>query len=623
MTTIADSGPTPLARPRPRFPHALPALFFLLLVLALNYPLVLKLNTHIAGRPIDDTFEVLWQLSAVQRAVFETHSNPFYTPNVFYPQGWYTASGAQPPWYLLLLSPLTAVAGPVLTYNLAVLATFVLGGFGVYWVARGLTGQTVAGLIAGCAYIAAPIFTLRFGGHLHTLLAMMFLPYAVGAMLRALGAGTSTDSAAGGGASAAAWPGRRWVALAGVFLAATILSHWYFMFIATLPIAGLALTAHSPLPWRARLTRLVIIGVLTGALIAPALLLTMQAREAMLPGGGVFLLSDADRQGFSPDYLFSPNQLHPFWRGRIHAIFPVFGEWDVVALGYAAMLLAAAGLLTAPWRQTRPLVVVGLISFVLGLGPTLRWRGQRVEVAVPPRLANALAPLLRDVRELAPGRVPILLPDFVLYYALPFYSAIRVWSRFAVPLTLVVALLAGFGAAWLLGKGRGGRLAAVVLGALVVFEGVVVPYQNFTEVAVTHRAVNDWLADQPAGTTLIEYPLPWVNGLAMYSQSLHGQRLVNGYMSFTPAFLAQVAPQLGEWPNAAALPILRGWGVDYVVVSALPQVDVFRDTIWPDMLALDGLCLVQNFPDALPLMEFQETHVFAVTQPGTPCPIAP
>ena len=623
MTTIVNSGPTPRARVRPRFPHALPALFFLLLVLALNYPLVLKLNSHVVGRPFDDTFEVLWQLSTVHRAVFETHSNPFYTPNVFYPQGWYTASGAQPPWYLLLLSPLTAVAGPVLTYNLTVLATFILGGFGVYWVVRRLTGQTAAGLIAGCAYIAAPVFTLRLGGHLHTLLAMMFLPYAVGAMLRALGAPRAGDAAVGGGAAGAAVPSWRWVALAGVFLAATILSHWYFMFIAALPIAGLALTTHSPLPWRARLARLAVIGVITGLLIAPALLLTLQARQAMLPGRGVYLLSDAALQGFSPDYLFSPNQLHPFWRSRVHGVFPVFGEWDVVSLGYATALLAAAGLLTAPWRQTRPLVVMGLISFILGLGPTLRWRGQRVEVALPSRLAGALAPLLRDLGALPPGRVPILLPDFLLYYALPFYSAIRVWSRFAVPLTLVVALLAGFGVAWLWSKGRGGRAAAVALGALMVFEGVILPYENFTEVAAIHRTVNDWLAAQPAGTTLIEYPLPWVNGLAMYSQSLHGQRVVNGQMSFTPAFLEEVKPQLGEWPNAAALPILRGWGVEYVVISALPQVDVFRDAIWPDMLALDGLCLVQSFPDALPLMEFRETHVFAVTEPGAPCLVAP
>ena len=611
MLNAAESRPTAVVQARPRFPHAWPALFFILLVAALNYPLLLNLNTHVVGRPIDDTFEVLWQLSAARRAIFETHTNPFYAPNVFYPQGWYTASGAQPAWYLALLSPLTAVVGSVAAYNLVALSTFVAGAFGVYWVARGLTGRAAAGLIAGCAYIAAPVFTLRLGGHLHTLLAMAFLPYAAGATLRALGAGTPAGTGA---------PARRWVVLAGVFLAATILSHWYFLFIATIPLAGLALAAHSALTWRARLGRLLALGLVALVLVAPALLLTVQARRAMLPGGGTYLLSDAELQGFSPDYLFGPNPLHPLWRDSAGALFPVGGEWDVVSLGYAAVALAIIGLLTAPWRQTRPWVVMGLIAFVLGLGPVLRWRGQSVAVAVPPRLAEALAPLLRDTHPLPAGRVPILLPDFLLYYVVPFYSSIRVWSRFAVPLTLVVALLAGFGAAWLLGKGRGGALLAVALGGLIVFEGLIVPYRDFTPVSVHDRPVNAWLAARPEGTVIIEYPLPWVNAVAMYSQSLHGQRVVNGIMSFTPTFLAEAGAQLGEWPNAAALPVLRRWGVGYVVVSGLPDVAVFRDDIWPGILGVDGLCLVESFPGAFGFMGFSETHVFAVQESDAPCP---
>lgn len=612
MSATADKASLSLAKVRARIDqgYVLPALFFVVLALALNYPLLTRLSTHVVGRPYDDTFEVLWLLSAMRRAVFETHSNPFYAADVFYPQGWYIASGAQPAWYLLLLAPLVAAVGVVPAYNLAMLSTFAIGGFGVYWVARGLTGKTAAALIAGCAYIAAPIFTLRLAGHTHALLSMMFLPYAVGATLRAMAVPPGDARRA-----------RRWVVAAGVALALTILSHWYMLFIATLPLVGLALAAPAALTWRARLWRLAALGVVAAVVVAPFMALTWQARQAMLPGGGAYALADTASHGFSPDYLLSPNPLHPLWRDATPAVFPLGGEWDVVALGYAAVVLAVVGLLTTPWRQTRPLLVMGLVAFALGLGPLLRWRGQPVAVAAP-RLASALAPLLRDLRGLAPGRVPVLLPDFALYYLLPFYDAVRVWSRYAMPLTLVVALLAGCGAAWLWGRGRGGRAAALALGALVLFEGLVVPYRDLTAVAVHERAVNDWLAARPPGTVVIEYPLPWVNALAMYSQSFHGQPIVNGNMSFAPTFLAEVSGQLGEWPNAAALPILRDWGVDYVVVSALPQVPAFRDTIWPGLLALDGLCLVQSFPDALGLMDFRETHVFAVQAPGAACPAA-
>lgn len=594
--------------PRSRLHYALAALFFTLLVLALNYPLVLNLGTHIVDYSYGDTFEVLWQLSAVQRALFETHSNPFYNPGVFYPQGYHMASGGYPIWYFALLSPLTAAMGPVVTFNLVTLATFIVGGLGVYWLAHGMTGKTAAALIAGCAYLVAPVFTMRLGGHVNVLLGMMFLPYAAGAMLRAM----TLDGPR-------AW---RWVVGGGLLLAATILSTWYYLFMATIPLVTLGLTTPSAGGLRPRLLRLAALGAVTLALLTPALWLTWQARQVMLPGGGTFELSSAERKGFSPDYLIAPNPLHPLWRDRAGSLFPVAGEWDIVALGYAALALAALGLLTTPWRETRPWVAMGLISFVLGLGPWLRWRGERVELPVPPRLAAALAPLLRDVKRLPVGTVPVLLPDFVLYYVVPFYSSMRVWARFAVPLTLVVAVGVGFGAAWLLGKGRTGRAVAVLLGVLVVFEGLTAPYKVFTPVAINERTVNAWLAAQPAATVIIEYPLPWVNTLALYSQGQHRRNVVNGHMSFTPTFLAEAKAQLGEWPNAAALPLLRQWNVEYVVVTGSQADADFRDVVWPTITAIDGLCPVISFPDAFGLEGDNHTFVFAVGEPGVACPPA-
>ena len=106
---------------------------------------------------------------------------------------------------------------------------------------------------------------IRDSGHTHVLFGMMFLPYAVGATLAAM-----TEARAG-----------RWVVLGGIFLAATILSHWYFLFIATLPLLGAALTVSTTVAWRRRLARLALLGAITLALITPALLLTWQARQAM------------------------------------------------------------------------------------------------------------------------------------------------------------------------------------------------------------------------------------------------------------------------------------------------------------------------------------------------------
>lgn len=607
MTTAIDSrdGAT-VARPAQHRHHLGAALFFLLLVLALNYPLVLNLSSHVASNPADDTFEVIWQLATVERAVFESHTNPFFTPDVFYPRGWYLTSGAQPTWYYVLLSPLTAAVGPVAAYNIITLATLMIGGFGVYWLSRRLTGRTAAALIAGCAYMVAPFFTMRVGGHTHVLFGMMFLPYAAGAMLQAMTAETRVG---------------RWVVLGGGSLAAAILSHWYFLFIATLPLFAAALAVSSTVAWPRRLARLALLGAIALALVSPALFLTAQARAAMFPdGGGTFRLSDIEHHGVSPDYYFGPNPMHPWARGWVGRYFPVRGESDIAALGYAAVALAVVGLLAAPRRETRPFIAMGLVAFVLSLGATLRWRGERVLFNAPDWLIRAAQPLTRDLI-LPPGQMPILLPNVLLYYALPLYSSVRVWARYAAPLSLAVALLAGFGAAWLLSRGRAGALLAAALGVLVVFEGLTVPYPVFNDVAINDRAVNDWLAALPDGTAIIEYPRPWVETTAMYSQSLHGLSVVNGYMSFMPAHLARVDGQLGEWPNKAAVPVLREWGVDYVVVSRMGDDAEFRDTIWPSIIDIGALCPIGSFPDAFRLRGFTDTYVFAVRPvPGEPCP---
>ena len=42
---------------------------FVLIVLGMNAQLVVHLSTHIIGRPFEDAFEVLWQLSWVRDAV--------------------------------------------------------------------------------------------------------------------------------------------------------------------------------------------------------------------------------------------------------------------------------------------------------------------------------------------------------------------------------------------------------------------------------------------------------------------------------------------------------------------------------------------------------------------------
>ena len=582
----------------------LSALFFTVLVTAMNIPLVLNVNSHVIGRAFDDVFEVLWQLSSVEQALFDTHTTPFYTPHIFYPQGWYTASGAQPPWYFILLSPLTALAGPVITYNLSILTFCIAAGFGAYWCVYRLTNNAYSGMMAGTVYISAPIFALHMNGFFNMLIGLMFLPFAVGAIYASLTHRESTP-----------W---KWMVVAGILLAGSILGQWYYLFIATIPTFALALFLSSDVPLRSRVLRyLAILGVAL-ILVIPFALISLHAQRQMIPEGASYDLTMSLESGISPDYLLSPNPFHPLWRHKLSATFPITGERDIVSAGIAAIALALVGLIFTPWRVTRPFTLMALTGLVLGLGMTLRWRGNMVLLSTPPQVVRLAMPLLNGL-EWPDGQFPIPLPGLLLYHYLPFYSSMRAWARFGIPVILAAAVLAGFGSLWLMKRGRKGKIFAAAFWVLIVFEGVMIPYKYFTPVSDNDRSVNQWIASLPADTALIEYPRPWVDKVAMYSQSLHRRSIVNGYMSFEPSFLSKVDSQLGAWPTADALPVLQEWGIDYLVMSAVPNNSEFVEEIMPRIALIDELCLVAQFPDAYKFSNFEETYVYRLLEPGEDC----
>lgn len=582
--------------------HILVLFGFIGLVALVNLPLVTHIRTHIAGRTFEDALEVLWQLSWMEKVVFKTHVNPFYTPDIFYPQGWYLASGAQPSWYLLLLAPLTHGLGVVTTYNLTLLGAFALAGFGVYALTYYLIRRQLPGIIAGCIYISAPVLTIRLGGHTHVALGMMFLPYATLCFYRAF--------------HQKQWRWRR-IMLAGLTLALTILSLWYFLFIATLPLIAFAFFVPTPCAGREQIKRLVTIGLITLTIILPFAALSWNARQEMFPSDGNFSSANSDALGLSLNYLAVPNLNHPLWGNWSREHFPVKGEQNAVSIGYTALVLAALGIGLVREKPRRAFLVMGAVALVLALGITLQWNNARVTLPAAPFVAGTLQRLYADIA-LPPGRMAIPLPGLLLYRWLPFYASMRVWARFTIPLLLVLAVLAGYGANYLLNKSRGWRYGLTILGVLIVFEGLVVPYQNFTDIFQGYRAVDRWLAEQPAGTTLIEYPRPHVEKNAMFNQSFHEQRVVNGYMSIQPDYLRAVRVQLGAWPiDPTALPILREWGVQYVIVSSHTGDVEFQNTILPQINALDGLCLVRTFDDGF--MYFDRTRVYKVLSATETC----
>ncbi|MFH1084680.1 MAG: hypothetical protein V1772_02805, partial [Chloroflexota bacterium] len=124
----------------------------------------------------------------------------------------------------------------------------------------------------------------------------------------------------------------------------------------------------------------------------------------------------------------------------------------------------------------------------------------------------------------------------------------------------------------------------------------VLPYPyGYTE--VRGQPVDEWLAEQPAGSAIIEYPLEktWY-GWMLYPQRVHGQPMAYGYGTFLPADYRLAATQLARWPDVETLALLRAWGIRYVLMGAR-SYGARWDAVARDMAALPGVERVAEFED--------------------------
>jgi hypothetical protein len=216
-----------------------------------------------------------------------------------------------------------------------------------------------------------------------------------------------------------------------------------------------------------------------------------------------------------------------------------------------------------------------------------------------------------------PGEAIIVpLPMAFLYRIFPFLSITRIWARYMILGMLVLGVVAGVGAGRLAQRfPRYTPVAFTILIVLVFVEGLISPYISITEVLSNARPIDRWLATQPRPVSLIEYPLPTANKLAMYRQLLHHQRVVNGYASIEPSYLQQATPILGTWPTTASLDLLREWQVDYVLVNGNHNKK-FVDEILPSIQMMKELCLERD--DDEPDLN-RHTYLFRILAAGQTC----
>ena len=540
----------------------------------------------------------------------------------------------------LLVVPIRALTNdPIITYNVAFMLTFVLGGWGTFLLVRRLTGNPWAAWVAGAfaCYFPAKRWSLA---HVNTI-SVHGVPFALLALHRLLERPTLARSLA-----------------AGVLVAlASLVSAYYTVYLPLLLALGV------PMIWwaqrypfdRRRVASMAAAAVTAFAVAWPLLIPYLQtytegeepARSYALQVAGAADVAEF----FILDSLFwsrflLPDALDPlttpFFPGAVAtfllliALFAGRGRGPAAAsngspptethgrrlhvrrqagppptasslpfvvvrvLGYATAALFALVLgfhlvayhrATAAFREgpAAPLlwlallggVATALLIFAEGKAFPVPARNLYRRFMAAPRLVRAYTATTAFAIVIALGpRLKFFgykgptLPYHWIYYWMPGASALRAPYRAAILGQAFLAVIVGFGAAWLLSRrfSRPWIPAAMACSMVVLMvaesTGNALPLHDLPDHG---SGVYEWLAEQPGDFGILEWPIARLmdnTAPGQWLSTLHWKRRVTGHNGRLPADVRELHGLSMQWPPGPLfLDQLRDrFAVRYVIV---------------------------------------------------------
>jgi hypothetical protein len=563
--------------------HALALGCYTLLGLIVTFPLVLQLNTGIIGNQSGavDGFLGIWNVWWAAEALKHARP-PFATSLLFYPDGldlfWQTLSLPQG----LLAAPLTLVAGPLVAYNVLIIAGFVLGGYTAFLFARYLTGHTLAALVAGAVYSLAPFHMQKVVDAQLEVAAIQWVPCYLLALHILL--------------ERQRWT---WALLAGLLLIWVGLGTWYY------GLFCLVYTGMATVLWAAAAgaRRAAIRCLAWGfapiavwlALMAPRLWSLVQTGDQLLGSARRFnTANSADLIGF-----WLPSPLHPLWGEAITNLYtrlhPTALLWNV-SFGLVGIGLALLGV-TATWRRSWRWAALLVMTMVLAMGERLQAFG--VETGIP-------------------------LP-YTLLAGLPGIRSSHRPNHFVVISIMLVALLASYGARELFRRRPRQHLwiAAGLIAAILAVDG-------YARRPLVTRSIPPYYATMPPpdGGALLPIPLNLHSARSehLWYQTVHGWPIVGGFIGREPPYpFARYTPGIRELRYArreAGDIITPGW--PDLAREALAAYKIRYVIFHPDMMG-------QSLPRMRELMRDmglrtsyrdERTEVYPVPAQERPRPLA-
>ncbi|MEA2063411.1 MAG: hypothetical protein U9P14_06925, partial [Gemmatimonadota bacterium] len=470
--------------------------------------------------------------------------------------------------------PVTAVLGPVVSFNIFTLCNFTLAGFCTYLLVRELTGSRLAAVFSGIFFAFCPFMYAHSIVHMDVG-ATWPLPLTFYALLRLDRQRT--------------WENGLFLLLA-LMLFHCYCSIYYYLFFPLAALVYLLVRFFNGFFYefetgRGRLGRFSRVTAFQWTLVAGGALVLIAAGIAVykyylgaMASELVRPLHWQERFKLSWANYLLPGVDHPLFGKTTSSMVPIRRNVteSTAFVGWIPLVLSVWGFWSARgnWRAWM-FLVFGLVSLSFTLGPYLSL-----------------------------GYLKLPMPSVLLHKIAPF---IRVISRYSIFVQLAVAVLAGFGMLRLIDLLQRKNIVLPVLAAMIVALclGLMPPRGTTTVAASADKAppVYRFLAGLEDDACVFEYPPCARTGNALgdylYWQTVHGKRLFNRHFE-TTTIPEKYLPfwQDLDYPGALSDPnnvrLLKRFGVDYLAfhdrrgthTAALPAVDLGK---------IEGLDLVEDF----------------------------
>ena len=591
--------------------HAAAAGLFIGLAIVMTWPLGLHPGTAVTdqGDPLLNSWIMAWDAHRISSLSF----SGFFDANIFFPyHRTLDYSEHLLPQAVVGLVPLELSGNPLLAYNLVLLLAMAGSAFGMYLLARRLTGSFAASAFAGVAF-GFSLFMMSQLPHLQVLCAAG-LPLSFYFLSRFCAGERVRDAA-----------------LLGATIGLQMLANGYYAVLLPL-FVGVALLHYALAARRcldpAFIARVLLMVVVIGAIAGPFMYQYAAFRAEVGLSRGI----DADATLAS--YLAAPTTNHVWGRATARL-------WRAERMyfpGLVTLVFGAVGI-AASWRRLRDamrqrtgrlrpratvplawlfLAVIALVVFVILAVLTVGHYGTQIEVrahdindplfviavllaiwlAVDARLRARTAAGLAQHQEplLVYGTMLVVAflfslgtlgPFLLLNRYVPGLDAVRAFPRIHVFFMLALAAFAALGMASLETRLSGRwRRTLVVGGSLALAVELACMPLRLQRVAPPGQgsSVYRWLAGQ-AGDDWGVVELPLVGGdddigreiQRVYASTGHWKRLVNGYSGYFPPLYDRLRERWNPAPVPADLGELRDLGLRFVVLHTAEMSAAQRD----------------------------------------------